>query len=53
MVSDNRSRGLLQIYEPVLENSPRTVSGTWEEAEKAVKIFYKNISFRRKSVWST
>jgi UDPglucose 6-dehydrogenase len=36
---DDRSRGLLQIYEPVLENSPRIVSGTWEEAE-AVKIFY-------------
>jgi UDPglucose 6-dehydrogenase len=34
-----RSRGLLQIYESVLENAPRIVSGTWEEAE-AVKIFY-------------
>jgi len=35
----DRSRGLLQIYEPFLENKPRRVSGTWEEAE-AVKIFY-------------
>jgi UDPglucose 6-dehydrogenase len=35
----DRSRGLLQVYEPLLENSPRIVLGTWEEAE-AVKIFY-------------
>jgi UDPglucose 6-dehydrogenase len=35
----DQSRGLLKIYEPLLENTPRIVSGTWEEAE-AVKIFY-------------
>ena len=35
----DRSRGLLQLYQPLIENAPRIVCGTWEEAE-AVKIFY-------------
>lgn len=30
---------VLEIYRPLLENSPRVVKGTWEEAE-ATKIFY-------------
>lgn len=37
--NDPRVDELLAIYEPMMQNSPRAETGTWEEAE-AIKIFY-------------
>jgi len=36
---DPRVQDLLEIYEPMMQNSPRAECGTWEEAE-GIKIFY-------------
>lgn len=33
------ARELIDLYEPIMDNSPRYVVGTWEEAE-SIKIFY-------------
>ena len=37
--TDNDANILQEFYMPLMENNPRTVIGTWEEAE-SIKIFY-------------
>ena len=41
--TDNDDRGLanqlIEIYQPIMQNNPRYVTGTWEECE-SIKIFY-------------
>jgi len=37
--SDAAMQELVELYQPMMQNSPRYVTGTWEECE-AIKIFY-------------
>jgi UDPglucose 6-dehydrogenase len=37
--SDSAMQELMDIYRPMMKNTPRYVTGTWEECE-AIKIFY-------------
>ena len=37
--SDTAIQQLVELYQPMMQNSPRYVTGTWEECE-AIKIFY-------------
>jgi UDPglucose 6-dehydrogenase len=36
---DTEMQELVELYQPMMQNSPRYVTGTWEECE-AIKIFY-------------
>jgi UDPglucose 6-dehydrogenase len=35
----NEMQELIELYRPIMQNNPRYVTGTWEEAE-SIKIFY-------------
>ena len=37
--SNNQAQELIDIYKPIMQNSPRYITGTWEECE-SIKIFY-------------
>jgi len=37
--SDGEAQELIDIYQPIMQNNPRYVTGTWDECE-AIKIFY-------------